>query len=112
MSMTLMAFLRKADIPTNEQIQETIYQAIFASKQISAQYKPINSAHSKEYILHPLGLISRGVVTYLVASAFSYHEVKLYVLHRFESVEILNRQSLPLQPNFNNKVQNYFKAND
>jgi len=28
------------------------------------------------------------------------------------SVEILNRQSLPLQPNFNQKVQNYFKDND
>ena len=27
-------------------------------------------------------------------------------------VEILNRQSLPLQPNFNQKVQNYFKGND
>ncbi|UUC46309.1 DUF4175 family protein [Flavobacterium cerinum] len=28
------------------------------------------------------------------------------------SVEILNRQSLPLRPNFNQKVQNYFKKND
>ena len=28
------------------------------------------------------------------------------------SVEILNRQSLPLQPNFNQKVQIYFKNND
>ena len=28
------------------------------------------------------------------------------------SVEILNRQSLSLQPNFNQKVQNYFKDND
>lgn len=28
------------------------------------------------------------------------------------SVEILNRQPLPLRPNFNQKVQNYFKGND
>lgn len=35
-------------------------------------------------------------------------EVKEYL----NSVEILNRQSLPLQPNFNQKVQNYFKSND
>jgi hypothetical protein len=28
------------------------------------------------------------------------------------SIEILNRQSLPLQPVFNNKVQTYFKSND
>jgi hypothetical protein len=28
------------------------------------------------------------------------------------SVEILNRQSLPLRPNFNQKIQEYFKTND
>lgn len=28
------------------------------------------------------------------------------------SIEILNRQSLPLQPNYNNKVQHYFKQHD
>ena len=28
------------------------------------------------------------------------------------SVEILNRQTVPLQPNFNQKVQKYFKNND
>lgn len=28
------------------------------------------------------------------------------------SIEILNRQSLPLHPNYNQKVQEYFKSND
>lgn len=31
------------------------------------------------------------------------------LLNYIRSVEILNRQSLPLQPNYNQKVQNYFK---
>ena len=31
------------------------------------------------------------------------------LLNYLKSVEILNRQSLPLQPNFNQKVQTYFK---
>lgn len=35
-------------------------------------------------------------------------ELKEYL----NSIEILNRQSLPLQPNYNNKVQHYFKHND
>lgn len=35
-------------------------------------------------------------------------ELKEYL----NSIEILNRQSLPLQPNYNNKVQHYFKSND
>jgi hypothetical protein len=35
-------------------------------------------------------------------------ELKEYI----NSVEILNRQSLPLQPNYNQKVQRYFKSHD
>jgi Mg2+ and Co2+ transporter CorA len=35
-------------------------------------------------------------------------ELKEYI----NSVEILNRQSLPLQPNYNQKVQQYFKNDD
>jgi hypothetical protein len=34
------------------------------------------------------------------------------LLNYLKSVEILNRQNLPLQPNFNNKVQQYFNKND
>ena len=34
------------------------------------------------------------------------------LINYLKSVEILNRQSLPLQPNFNTKVQQYFKNND
>ena len=36
----------------------------------------------------------------------------LPVLDYLNSIEILNRQSLPLQSNFNRKVQEYFKKND
>jgi hypothetical protein len=35
-------------------------------------------------------------------------ELKEYI----NSVEILNRQSLPLHPNYNQKVQRYFKSHD
>ena len=34
------------------------------------------------------------------------------LLQYMNSVEILNRQSLPLQPNFNQRVQKYFNKND
>jgi predicted DNA-binding transcriptional regulator YafY len=32
--------------------------------------------------LHPLGLVQRGPVTYLVATAFKYKNVRLYAMHR------------------------------
>ena len=81
----------------NHEIQANIYQALFDSKQIKAVYKPIGNDKSKEYLLHPLGLILRGGVSYLVASAWEYNELRLYALHRFNSVESLSEMVITPQ---------------
>lgn len=72
------------------QVQANLYQALLENRQITANYQPFNSEHAKEYQLHPLGLIMRGAVSYLVASAWKYAEVKLYALHRFSQVEMMD----------------------
>lgn len=74
----------------NQEVQADIYQALLESKQIKAYYQPIGNSEPKEYVMHPLGLIMRGAVSYLVASAWDYTEVQLYALHRFSKVEILH----------------------
>ena len=74
----------------DKEIQADIYQALLESKQIKASYQPIGNSQPKDYIMHPLGLIMRGAVSYLVASVWNYTEVQLYALHRFNKVEILN----------------------
>jgi predicted DNA-binding transcriptional regulator YafY len=77
--------------PSIDQLaQADIYQALLESKQIKANYHPVTNNQSKEYLLHPLGLIMRGALSYLVASAWDYSEVQLYALHRFNKVEILH----------------------
>jgi predicted DNA-binding transcriptional regulator YafY len=73
----------------DHEIQADIYQALLDSKQIKASYQPISNSQPKEYIMHPLGLIMRGAVSYLVASVWEYTEAHLYALHRFSKVEIL-----------------------
>lgn len=74
----------------NQEVQAGIYQALLESRQIKAGYQPVNATHLKEYVLHPLGLIMRGALTYLVASARHYNDVQLYALHRFSKAEILD----------------------
>ena len=74
----------------DQEIQSGIYQALLENRQLAATYQPISSDQSKEYLLHPLGLIMRGAVSYLVASAWDYADVRLYALHRFSKVEILD----------------------
>ena len=74
----------------NQEIQADIYQALLENKQIKASYQPAFTDQPKEYELHPLGMIMRGAVSYLVASAYEYMDVRLYALHRFNTVEILD----------------------
>lgn len=73
----------------DHEIQSDIYQALLESRQITASYRPMGSDQPKEYLLHPLGLIMRAPVSYLVASVRDYDDPLLFALHRFSKVEIL-----------------------
>lgn len=74
----------------NEAVQDAVYQAVLKDRQVSARYRSSHSEQSRELVLHPLGLIMRGAVTYLVASAWIYPEARLYALHRFSQVDMLD----------------------
>lgn len=67
-----------------EEVLETVQTALLNEEQVDVCYQTI-SDESKALRLHPLGLVVRGAVTYLVATAFDYTDVRLYALHRFKS---------------------------
>ena len=73
-------------------ILETIEQALTQEKQLEVKYAPFKQK-TKEQRLHPLSLIQRGNVSYLLATAFDYPEPRLYAVHRFESVEMLDESA-------------------
>ena len=77
----------------DEAAQDAIYRALLENRQLSASYRPAGYAEPKDYLLHPLGLIMRGQVCYLVASAWDYEDPRLYALHRFEKAEVLDEDS-------------------
>lgn len=72
-----------------EGVMETVQTALIEEHQVKALYKGRFSNDTTEYILHPLAIVQRGPISYLVATAFSYEDVRLYALHRFVSVEDL-----------------------
>lgn len=69
-------------------VQETICQALLSDKQLKVQYRSAGQGSAKELQLHPLGLLMRGQVIYLVASAWDYDHAFLYALHRFTVAEM------------------------
>lgn len=68
----------------DEELLELVQSALLNNEQIDVVYMGFSN-EPKELRLHPLGLVVRGAVTYLVATAFDYADVRLYALHRFQS---------------------------
>lgn len=70
-------------------IREAVADALLRRRQLEASYTPHGAAEAKAYRLHPLGLVLRDPVTYLVAAAFHSRKPRMYALHRFGRAEIL-----------------------
>lgn len=73
-----------------EGVLETIQAGLLAEKQIAVRYHKPSVATPHELILHPLGIAQRGSVTYLVATAYDYSDVRLYAVHRIEMATLLD----------------------
>ena len=76
----------------DEDLLEIVQSALLSNEQIDVTYLPFSS-DPKSFRLHPLGLVVRGTVTYLVATAFDYTDMRLYALHRFQAVSRTYQQS-------------------
>jgi len=71
-------------------VYAAITEALLNERQVKTAYAPRGEGKSKEYTLHPLGIVQRGPVSYLVATAYDYEDVRLYAVHRFSGTEVLD----------------------
>ncbi|MCI4410815.1 MAG: WYL domain-containing protein [Thiotrichales bacterium] len=69
-------------------VQRSVYQAIFEQKQLKVCYQSVVNDQAKEMILHPLGLIQRGKVSYLGATVNDYEDIRLFAMHRFSEAQV------------------------
>lgn len=72
------------------ELLEALQHALLTERQIEVGYKKLRADELASYTLHPLGLIQRGPVMYLVATAFTYTDPRLYAVHRIRSITPLN----------------------
>lgn len=64
-----------------------VQEALLSERQLEASYQRPDDKPSR-LVLHPLGLVQRGPVTYLVATAFGYDDVRLYAVHRIRKASV------------------------
>ena len=67
-----------------------IHEALLEGKQIAGRYRRSGADEPKEMTFHPLGLVYRDSVAYLVATAWDYTDVRIYPFHRFTSAKLLD----------------------
>lgn len=77
----------------NAEVLATVQAALLAERQVEVAYRGMEDEKAKALTLHPLGLVQRGPVTYLIATAFGYPDVRLYALHRIAKAEQSNAAS-------------------
>lgn len=67
-------------------ILATVQTALARKRCLEGQYRAKGSEKAKRMRIHPLGLLSRGPVLYLVCTLFDYADVRQLALHRLSDV--------------------------
>lgn len=66
----------------SSEVLMVVQSALAHRRCISAQYRAKGSEQTKPMTIHPLGLLSRGPVLYLICTLFDYEDVRQLALHR------------------------------
>ncbi len=81
-------------------VQARIYEGLLQNRQISIQYRSRDDRESKERTIHPLGIVIRDQLVYLVCTFYDYEDVRQLALHRIKAACVLpDKASRP--KNFN-----------
>jgi len=65
-------------------VLQIVQSALAHKRRLTGHYRAKGSQTSKPVTIHPLGLLSRGSVMYLVCTLFDYADVRQLALHRLE----------------------------
>lgn len=69
------------------EVLHTVQKALLDNLQLVVTYQRPQGTTTEGLVLHPQALVQRGQLTYLVATAYDYDDVRLYALHRIVKAE-------------------------
>lgn len=71
-------------------IQASIYDGLLQERQLEITYAAITKGERKTYAVHPLALVVREHVVYLVCTVKDYPEPRYLALHRISAAKLLD----------------------
>lgn len=79
----------------NLMVRQKLYRAVFEGKQVLATYKKRGAKNFQDRHIHPLGLVVKGSITYLICMMDEDKLQPRYLpLQRFGTIEILDKNVL------------------
>lgn len=94
---TVRADLNLQPPQINALILESIQEALINETQVRCRYYSAHSDKVSELTLNPLAMVQRGQITYLIATAAPFTDVRQYAVHRFHQAECLDSPCLDLE---------------
>ncbi len=79
-----------------QDVLENVQAGLLAEKQLRVVYRKRGEAEARTYLVHPQALVWRDAVGYLLCILWKYDDLKQFVLHRMESVELVDEPRRPL----------------
>lgn len=74
----------------DSQVLAWMQQGLLENRQCEVQYRKKDVGEAEQYPVHPLGLIQRGQVVYLVCTIKAYPDIRILAVHRIQNVELLD----------------------
>lgn len=90
-----------------DDVLEKIQNALLDDLKVEARYQSAASDKAHRYLINPLALIQRGLITYLVATVEDFTDIRLFALHRFKQATKTN-DSAVIPEGFN--LDDYIEA--
>lgn len=72
------------------EVQEVVTQALLQNRQAAVTYRSKEAEQAKSYEVHPLGLVFRDGIVYLVCTVKDYADIRHLALHRMTSAQLQN----------------------
>ena len=72
------------------EVLDVIYQGLLEQRQVEVHYTSRSSNEARRLILHPLALVVRDSIHYLLATVWDFTDLRQLVLHRMASARLLD----------------------
>ncbi|MDE2271707.1 MAG: WYL domain-containing protein [Xanthomonadaceae bacterium] len=77
----------------DEKVLAVVHEAVALRRQLELRYRSRSTGKTLSCNIHPLGIVYRGVLGYLVATVADYGDARIFSLHRITSARVLDAAS-------------------